>query len=211
MTEAAPAAALSPAKEPAGREALDARKASVSQLIARLQEKVPDGWKIKYSDDSGRLCIYREGELLLHAWVMPNESGGESHPPEKGLLFFRLRVKPLVNPQQYAEMVTQNEETERALKSMATRLEGRPRPNFMIGLYSPETEEQKIVKEYYALREKLITLPEFHFGEASLNWDDFEPGFGSPAHRVVNDAEREKAIKLRATIAGLLTPYRPEK
>lgn len=148
-------------------------KKSVDNLITRVQQAIPDGWKGSYVAEYRLLKITRKTPVsyVLQKFKQCDHEEKQKLPKEKFVGFYtRFRVLPLLAPIEYKRLQVENEATWERLSILSESLK-KQGVDHKFDTFFPDAPTEEIqVAEYEKLKETVHYLPAFYFENVSLDW-----------------------------------------
>jgi len=180
-------------------------KEAVNLLLERMRAVLPKGWSASYDKEYSVLEISRD-ESVLAEFIVINAAGDEK--PERTQYAFSFRVLPAFSPEEYRRLFAENVRIQEELKEFGRELEKRRVPHIGDNFYGETDEEKAAVARYEALRNSRPRLPDYHFGDISLEWIIGAPAWdGLTGIHVIDDRIREDCARIRKKMMELLSPY----
>jgi autotransporter-associated beta strand protein len=177
--------------------------ATAEELIKKIGAILPGDWSVGWSKDPHLTdVIVVECANPLASYFI------STTPPTVKNYHLELRVRDFIEPAQAAQWTRENADTESKLEAMAGSmkdLEYVMMPNGKA--YISKTPEEKTrVEAYEALQAKMRDVPDYFYGDISLDWTD-----GSFTYARVTTLDTSTADKeyqdVAAKVKDLLTPY----
>lgn len=175
---------------------------TVNRLVDSIRAELPKGWTVSYDKECAWLEICRD-EAVLASLVLSNDPDVEE--PEENHFAFAFRVVAAIRPTEYRRLKAKNRQIQKRVDAVYKIIRRRyVFDNF--GRFEATTNAEKaIVARYETLRDSLRPLPDFYFGDISLDW-----GFNAleqPILRVTDDRIRDECTKIEEKVVKLLSKY----
>jgi len=181
----------------------DDKSGSINNLIVKIRDKTPAGWRISYEKQYNWLEVSRD-ESILSKSAVPN-----SNPNEEGELrkfSFAFRISSKMPFTEFRKLSEENLEIKKKMKILYDDLAKR-HISRKFDEFSPVTEsDKKLVNQYHSLKKSMHNLPDFYFQNISLTW-----AVNSPTNSLSGavDPKLEQECNLvRTGIENLLLEYK---
>jgi len=177
---------------------------TVERLLRNVRAELPKGWTASYDKELAWLEISRDETVFL-GLTTPNQPPSLLEKRSKGRFFFAFRVVAAVQPVEHRRLSAENAKIQKEADMLYDELIKR-RIDHKFDDFSPRTNEEKeAVARYEALKKSFHRLPEFYFGDISLEWGINAPD--NPLIVVDDERIRDECRRIQEKIIGLLTKY----
>jgi len=174
----------------------------LKSLETRLKEGLPSGWKMSY-DPSSKSFLFVQSKAFLGQTIFV--SGPPVQKSQLGHFWFGLSIEPYLSKDAYEVIKATNAEIGAELQNVRKRLLTTPelhiRPSKGDEIISTDPQSQMVVDHYRKLQSALYVLPECHFENISLRWQN------DPQFLPDDPAILENCLKVRDSEEALLEKY----
>jgi hypothetical protein len=185
---------------------------AADRLVAAVRAALPKGWSVSCNKMEGSLTISRDQPVLLWHEAIPNavtELPGKclAAKPAPEPYQFVLGIAPKMNPADYRRLDAENAEHQKQQDALYQQLERMGvRTGMGYDAFLPQSDGQRaVVAQYKAAKDAHHRLPDFYFGDFSLDWRWNGPKYAQSGPQ--DETIRKECDRVREQVTQIFSKY----